>query len=86
MGPRTWRTRIDPFSEVWGQIQLQLDIDPSRAATELFAELQNRYPGRFPHGQLRTLQRRVKQRRREQLYLSQSIQGAWPSMPPQLQA
>jgi hypothetical protein len=86
MGPRTWRTRIDPFSEVWGQIQLQVDIDPSRAATELFAELQHRYPGRFLHGQLRTLQRRVKQRRREQLYLSQSIQGAWPSMPPQLQA
>jgi hypothetical protein len=75
--PRTWRTRTDPFADVWGQIQLQLEINPSRSAKELFLDLQQRYPGKYLHGQLRTLQRRVKQHRREQLYLSESIQGAW---------
>ena len=71
--PRTWRTRIDPFADVWGQIQLQMKIYPSRSAKEVFLDLQQRYPGKHPHGQLRTLQRRVKQLRREQLYLSHSI-------------
>ncbi len=84
MGPRTWRTHPDAFAEVWGQIKLQLDIDPSRAATETFAELQHRYPGKFSNGQLRTLQRRFQQRRREILYLSQSPQSAWLTVPPQL--
>jgi hypothetical protein len=82
--PRTWRTRTDPFADVWGQIQLQLEIDPSRTAKELFLDLQQRYPGKHPHGQLRTLQRRVKQHRREQLYLSQSIQAAWMNPMPQI--
>ena len=34
----------------------------------LFVGLQQRYPGRFVDGQLRTLQRRVRDWRREQLY------------------
>lgn len=76
--PHTWRTRKDPFADVWGQMQLLLDIDPSRTVKDLFLELQQRYPGKFSDGQLRTLQRRVKQRRREQMYSSQSIQGSWP--------
>lgn len=81
--PHTWRTRKDPFVEVWGQIQLQFDINPSRTAKELFHELQQRYPGHFADGQLRTLQRRIKQRRREQMYSSQLIQGPWTNvMPP----
>lgn len=82
--PRTWRTRIDPFGEVWGQIQLQMKIDPSRSAKDVFLDLQQRYPGKHPHGQLRTLQRRLKQLRREQLYLHQSIQGAWLNPMPQV--
>ena len=82
--PHTWRTRKDPFVEVWGQIQLQFDINPSRTAKELFQELQQRYPGKFSDGQLRTLQRRIKQRRREQMYSSQSIQGSCTNVMPQL--
>ena len=74
--PRTYRTRTDPFADVWRPIQLQLEIDPSRSAKELLLDLQQRYPGKYTHGQLRTLQRRIKQHRREQLYLIQSIQGA----------
>ena len=80
--PRTWRTRADPFAEVWGEIQLQFEIDPSRSAKELFLDLQQRYPGKHPHSQLRTLQRRVQRRRREQLYSSQSLQAALSFMPP----
>jgi hypothetical protein len=75
--PRTWRTRVDPFAEVWGQMQLQLDMDPSRSAKELLLDLQRRHPGKFPDGQLRTLQRRVQQRRRELLYLSQTAPHTW---------
>jgi hypothetical protein len=78
---RTWRTRPDPFAEVWGEIQLQLEINPNRSAKELFLDLQQRYPGKHPHGQLRTLQRRVQQRRRDQLYASQSLQEALSLMP-----
>jgi hypothetical protein len=81
--PHTWRTRKDPFVEVWGQIQLQFDLNPSRTVKELFQELQQRYPGQFSDGQLRTLQRRIKQRRREQMYSSQSIQGPWTNVMPQ---
>jgi len=80
--PHTWRTRPDPFADVWGLVQVQVDIDPSRTAKELFIELQHRYPGKFSDGQLRTLQRRVKQHRREQLRLKQVAMGSWsPSIP-----
>jgi hypothetical protein len=61
---------------------MQIEIDPSRSAKELFLDLQQRYPGKHPHGQLRTLQRRVQRRRREQLYSSQSLQAALSLMPP----
>jgi hypothetical protein len=44
-------------------------------------DLQQRYPGKHPHGQLRTLQRRVQQRRRQQLYSIQSLQDALSLMP-----
>jgi hypothetical protein len=84
--PHTWRTRKDPFVDVWGQLQLLLDLDPSRTVKDLFLELQQRYPGKFSGGQLRTLQRRVEQHRREQIYSSQSIEGSWPNMVPELHA
>ncbi|MFQ5738115.1 MAG: transposase [Acidobacteriota bacterium] len=66
--PRTWRTRKDPFAEVWQQVRLQLQLNPSQTAKQLFQDLRDRHPGRFQDGQLRTLQRRVRQWRREQLY------------------
>jgi hypothetical protein len=69
--PRTWRTRVDPFADVWGQLSLQLRIDPSRTAKELLVELQRCYPGKFTDGQLRTLQRRLQRWRYAQLYSSQ---------------
>jgi hypothetical protein len=60
LGPRTWRTRPDPFSGVWAELVGGLTARPERTAKELLADLQARYPGEYPAGQLRTLQRRVK--------------------------
>lgn len=59
--PRNWKTRADPFEEVWPEIQALLLQNPRIQATSLFGDLQTRYPGKFPDGQLRTLQRKVGQ-------------------------
>jgi hypothetical protein len=56
----SWRTRPDPFTDIWGSVAEKLELNPGLEAKTLFADLQRRYPGRFPDGQLRTLQRRVK--------------------------
>ena len=64
-GPRTWRTRPDHFSEVWPTVEQWLINAPDSSAKELFLRLQELTPGQFQHGQLRTLQRRVKVRRSE---------------------
>lgn len=55
-----WRTREDPFEEVWEGIKGLFEINPGLEAKTVFEDLQRRYPGRFSDGQLRTLQRRVK--------------------------
>jgi len=57
---RDWRTRPDSFADVWPQLELMLQLNPGLEAKTLFADLQRRFPGRFPDSQLRTLQRRVK--------------------------
>ncbi len=64
-GPRNYRTRVDPFEAVWPRVQLWLNEQPDANAKELFIRLQESTPGTFPPGQLRTLQRRVKQWRSE---------------------
>ena len=58
--PHGWRTRGDPFAEVWGWCRGQLELNPGLQAKTLFEALQRQYPGRFQDGQLRTLQRRLK--------------------------
>jgi len=58
---RDWRTRPDPFAEIWPELHEQLSLNPGLEATTLLADLQRRFPGRFADGQLRTLQRKVKQ-------------------------
>jgi hypothetical protein len=57
---RGWRTREDPFSEVWDAVQRQVQESPGLEAKTLFEWLQREYPGRFSDGQIRTLQRRIK--------------------------
>ena len=61
--PRTWRTREDPFADVWESEvvpQLVADTDGRLQVLTLFTALCRRHPGRFESGQLRTLQRRVR--------------------------
>ncbi len=58
---RLWRTREDPFEEVWNQLQFKLEINPGLEAKTLFEWLQRSAPGRYSDGQLRTLQRRIKE-------------------------
>ena len=55
LSPRPWRTREDPFQDVWLQLRGMLEINPGLQAKTLFADLQRRFPGRFPDTQLRTL-------------------------------
>lgn len=59
--PRWWRTRQDPFEEVWSDISTWLEQSPERTAKSLLVELQERYPGTYKDNQLRTLQRRVQE-------------------------
>ena len=58
---RDWRTRPDPFADVWPQLEELLRLNPGLEAKTLFTDLQRRFPGRFADGQLRTLQRHVRQ-------------------------
>lgn len=61
--PREWRTRPDPFVEVWStaiEPLLVEDKDGRLEAKTIFGELERRWPGMFEAGQLRTLQRRVR--------------------------
>jgi hypothetical protein len=62
---RYWRTRKDPFATVWPRVRAWFDAKPDTTATELLKRLQLEYPNEFPDAQLRTLQRRVKEWRRE---------------------
>ncbi|HMB03082.1 MAG TPA: transposase family protein [Isosphaeraceae bacterium] len=61
---RWWRTRKDPFETVWPAILLWLQQDPESTAKSLIERLQREYPGQFAEGQLRTLQRRIREWRR----------------------
>ena len=57
---RTWRTREDPFAEVWPEVHEQLQEAPGLEAKTLFAWLQTKYPAKFDDSQLRSFQRGVK--------------------------
>ena len=62
--PHTWRTRKDPFAEVFESEVKPLLAEDSKGvleATTLLTELNRRHPGQFSEGQLRTLQRRIRQ-------------------------
>ena len=58
-GPRLYRTRKDPFESVWDEVCQWLTAQPERTGKSVFDELQQRYPGQFANGQLRTLQRHI---------------------------
>ena len=57
----TWRTRRDPFGEVWEAVREKLAASGGMLeAKTLFEHLQRERPGAFSDGQIRTLQRRIK--------------------------
>lgn len=56
----TWKTRKDPFEEVWDDLKSKLELEPGLEALTLFQDLQIKYKGLFDDGQLRTLQRKIK--------------------------
>jgi len=57
---RDWRTRADPFENAWPRIVAWLEAEPDRTAKELLVRLQAEGPDAFADGQLRSLQRKVK--------------------------
>jgi hypothetical protein len=64
--PRNWRTRKDPFDAVWPDIVERLKEASELEAKTLFEELLEKEPEKYQVGQLRTLQRRVRQWRAQQ--------------------
>lgn len=59
---RYWRSRADPFAQVWDtEIVPLLKSAPKLMAITLLRKLQDDHPGRFPDGMLRTLQRHIRQ-------------------------
>lgn len=57
--PRTWRTRKDPFGNVWDEIRLRLELMPDATAKSIIEGLMSKYPDQFTLAQTRTLQRRM---------------------------
>ena len=60
---RHWRTRPDPFAEIWAEEVeplLQRDLDGVLRATTILEKLQGQHPGMFNPGQVRSLQRRLR--------------------------
>lgn len=49
---------------MWFEILQWLENNPEATAKSLLERLHEKYPGRFPEGQLRTLQRRIREWRR----------------------
>jgi hypothetical protein len=59
--PHRWRTRTDPFAGEWNQIKALIEDNPGLEAKTIFGHLQRTLSGKYQDGQLRTLQRRIKQ-------------------------
>jgi len=57
---RDWRTRLDPFVDVWPEIRAMLEKTPELQAKTLFEHVCREHPGKFSEGQLRTLQRHIR--------------------------
>ena len=79
---RWWRTRKDSFAEVWEEAEQQLSQTPYVQAKTLFQALQQKYPGKFKDGQLRTFQRRVKAWRLKQVTPALATKPDSDSAPP----
>jgi hypothetical protein len=72
---RDWRTRKDPFEAVWPETRLRLQVNPTQTAKKLLEDLQARHPGAFSMGQLRTLQRHIREWHRVEFYRQAATPG-----------
>jgi hypothetical protein len=63
--PKRSRRRPDPFAAVTAELRGWFEAEPWCTSRELLERLQAQRPGVYPDGQLRTLQRRLKEWRRE---------------------
>jgi hypothetical protein len=63
--PKRSRRRPDPFAAVTVELRGWFEAEPWHTSRELLERLQAQCPGVYPNGQLRTLQRRLKEWRRE---------------------
>jgi hypothetical protein len=63
--PKRSRRRPDPFAAVTVELRGWFEAEPWHTSRELLERLQAQCPGLYPDGQLRTLQRRLKEWRRE---------------------
>jgi len=57
--PRNYRTRVDPFVDVWADVEQLLQAEPRLKAKTLFDDLQRQHPGKFEDSTRRTFERRV---------------------------
>jgi len=57
----SWRTRPDPFADVWDEVAKYLEVNPHLEAKALFEFIQKNSPGKYSDGSLRTFQRKVKE-------------------------
>lgn len=55
-----WVTRLNPFNEIWPEIEALLIVQPKLQAITIFDHLQRTYPGKFQDGQKRSLERRIR--------------------------
>jgi len=58
---RHWRTRKDPFINIWdSEVVPRLEKEPRLNVTTLFEDLQDKHPGEYSNKRKRTFQCRVK--------------------------
>ena len=76
---RQYRTRRDPFAEVWSEVRGLLECDAGLEAKTIMDWLLAKYPTWFKPGQIRTLRRRIKDWRilegpeRKEVFFAQNL-------------
>jgi hypothetical protein len=68
---RNWRTRADPFGDVWDSICQRLQLNPILTARDIVENLMKENVGQFNLGHVRTMQRRIAKWRATQMQIIQ---------------
>lgn len=71
--PRDWRTRTDPFKNVWNEVCQQLQLNPALTAREIIEELMKTNSAQFNLSHIRTMQRRIAKWKTKQMEIIQEI-------------